>query len=765
MEKLFTFIFKYQPFYFRNGDFDFQWVSSLWTVFLLACAGVAVLFFVYRKQISQFPSGYGWILFGLRAAFVVLAIGLLMRPTLTLPTLAAQEGVVALLVDNSKSMGIAHSGRKRGEAVKELLSSEALFMKALKANFHVKQYEFDSTATGLQDFAELDWSGDQTDIAKGLEKVLDDTKNLPLNGVVLFSDGADTIVRDRSQILAELQRREIPIHAVGVGPNQLDQDVELVQIRAPRRLLPDTAAVVRVTLRHKGYGGSKGRLEIRESGALVDSAEVQFPRDSDTAFAELRLYPKSEGVKVYDFRLVPLEGEQVTENNSRSTLVRVTDSKPRILYVEGQPRWEFKFLRRTLSGDRYIRFESLLRTALNKFYRQGIEEETVLAGGFPKNKEELYEYKGIMIGNVESAFFSYSQMEMLRDFVGHRGGGLLMLGGNSAFSDGGYQNTPLEEMLPVRLEHSESDEREPSYQRGFGSAALTPYGASHPALELERNGKDNTALWDAFPDLIDLNQVGGLKRGATVLIQMRSESHGAMNGKPLLVSQRYGSGLAATFLTGSSWRWQMLRDHEDPSYETLWKQMMRWLVLLAEDPGTVETDRDVYSPGETVSIRAQVRDKAFSRINNSRAEAVITSPMGETTRIQLRWNPREDGIYVGEWSPPSDGMYQIRIDASSLGQPEDSLGGARTYFLASTGTREYFDSALKGAYLKQLSGETGGRYYSLADADQLPSEIRYVESQASVIEVLDLWDMPFNFVLLLSLLFSEWFLRRRLGTL
>jgi hypothetical protein len=209
----------------------------------------------------------------------------------------------------------------------------------------------------------------------------------------------------------------------------------------------------------------------------------------------------------------------------------------------------------------------------------------------------------------------------------------------------------------------------------------------------------------------------------------------------------------------------MLQDHEDQSYETLWKQIMRWLVLSAEDPVTVETDREVYSQGETVSIRAQVRDETFSRINNGTVEAVILSPEGQTARVSLRWNPREDGVYSGEWSPLSDGMHQIRLEVEPGTRPEEPPGTARTHFLASTGTREYFDSALKGDFMRQLSKETGGRYYSLAETDQLPSEIRYVESQASVIEVLDLWDMPFNFILLLSLLFSEWFWRRRLGTL
>jgi uncharacterized membrane protein len=610
----------------------------------------------------------------------------------------------------------------------------------------------------LADGTDLDWSGELTDVAQGLARVLADSKNVPLSGIVLLSDGADTSYREKGRVMAELQRSGVPVHTIGIGPSELEGDVELVQIRAPRELLPDTAAVARVTLRHSGYGGSKGRLEIREAGTLVDSTEVTFPRDSDTTYAEVRLYPESEGIKIYDFRLIPLPGEQLGENNSRSTLVFVKDRRPRILYVEGQPRWEFKFLRRALSDDRHIRLETLLRTALNKFYRQGIEEETVLAGGFPSNREELFEYEGILIGNVESAFFSYSQLELLRDFVGQRGGGLLMLGGNSTLSSGGYQNTPLEEMLPVSLKESGN-----GYQRGLAKAVLTPHGAHHPALELVRSGEGNSQLWQGFPDLIDRNKVGGLKHGATVLIRFRLEEDSQWNGEPLLISQRYGSGLAAAFLTGSSWRWQMLRDHEDESHQTFWRQIMRWLVLSAQGPVTVETEREVYSQGEPVSIRANVRDRAYARINNAQVEAVITSPQGEKIEVPLRWNAREDGVYVSEWYPQTEGVYQIELSATSVSEPERSLGRARTYFVTSTGGREYFDSTLKADFLARISEETGGRYYSVDNAEHLPTEIRYVDSKASVIEVLDLWDMPVNLFLLLSILSTEWILRRRWG--
>ncbi len=769
MESLFTFLFKYRPFFFQRGEFTFQWGFSYWTVGLMILALSVLLLLVYRHRLLYLKGKSGWTLLTLRCSFFLLLFLLTMRPGLVLSRLVPKENLLAVLVDNSRSMGLpTELNQPRGQTALELFNGESDFQEALDERFYVRLFRFDSRIQRVEESLDLDWQGDQTNIVSGLEGVLAETKNLPLAGILLFTDGSDNSYRDLQEVLTELKARQIPVHTIGLGPESLKQDVEITHVSAPRVSIPGTISVARVTFRQSGFGGSRGRLEVREGNSLVKTQEVHFPRDSETFTVDVKIIPKSEGIRSYNFSLAPLEGEEIQENNSRSTIIAVQNLAARVLYVEGHPRWEYKFIRRAMSEDKNVRLVTLLRTALNKFHRQGIEEETTLATGFPAEREELFEYQGIIFGSVESSFFSYHQMELVRDFVGKRGGGFMMLGGSASFGAGRYQNTPIEEILPVWLQDSDEDsvDSEPVYVQGESRLKLTEQGLRHPALQLSLAEDPSISEWDDVPFLTDWNVVREIKSGATVLARVDdfSSVNSSLPEVPLVVFQRYGRGHTLALLTGSSWRWQMLEDHEDQKHETFWRQILRWLVNSAKDPITLETKREVYSQNELVDIRAEVNDKAFNRINDARVQATITSPSGETFELPLQWDARDDGVYRGQLAPQEDGFYvvEIEVESSAFGEDE-SPPQAKTSFLTSTGTREYFEAFQKRDFLEKLAQETGGNYYTVSDVESLPEEILYTESQTSIVEVLDLWDMPFNLLLLMALLFGEWILRKRRG--
>ncbi len=758
-ESIFEALFKYRPFFFRQGEFSLQWGLELWQVAVLAFGLGGLVWLIYRRRWS---GPLGWALFGLRSAVLVLLVLIAMRPTLVLSTLVPRENMLAVLVDNSKSMGIRDQLEPRGLPLKPLLEPESDFVKALEEKFYVRPYRFAAQAESSKLPIALDWAGDQTNIVAALERVAADSVNLPLAGIVLLSDGSDNSYSSFNEITAELQAREIPVYVVGIGPEAIENDVEMTQVTVSRRALPESVISARVTLRHNGFGGSRGRLEVREGNSLVQATEVRLPRDSDTHIVEVPLSPKAEGVKDYHFTLQPLEGERIAENNTRSAIVEVEDSRPRILYVEGHPRWEYKFLRQALQRDRNIRLETLLRTAHNKFYRQGIEEETTLAAGFPSEREELFEYKGIIFGSVESAFFTYAQMELVKDFVSERGGGFLMLGGSNAYSSGNYQNTPIEQMLPVWL--PQEDGVASLYKQGEARFVATAHGERHPALNLSLTDQENRQKWAGLPMLTDWNTVRSVKPGTTVLAQLQLENADRDSGT-LLAFHRFGRGQALALLSGSSWRWQMLQEAKDQTHETFWRQMMRWLVVLAKDPVSVETERESYARNENIQIRSEVSDASFNRLNDARVEAVLTSPSGKVERFPLHWSASEDGVYKAEWQAAEDGLHRIDVEARTSDDTSVADQPSKSFFQVSTGTREYFTASQRVDFLKRLAEETGGRYYNLDNIENLPEEIVYTEKQASSVEVLDLWDMPINLLFLMGLLGAEWVLRKRSGAI
>jgi uncharacterized membrane protein len=766
MESLFAFLFKYSPFLFREGEFSFQPLFSPWVFLAAAFALVGITVFAYTRSTGT-TSNRGRILLALRVAGCLLLLGLLMRPTLTLSRVVPQTGLLAVVVDNSRSMGLADEGRIRGEPVLRLVDPKGSFAEALERDYQVRWLKFDRNASRLDRPEALDWRGTQTNLPDALAEVLNQTRNLPLAGVILFSDGADNSYRDLGAVIDEYAARKIPIHTVCLGPESVGRDLELVDVSLPRHVLPGTVTSARVLIRHPGFRGAGVRLTVRDGSTLVTSENVSLSTDSDVTTAEIKLFPQFAGVKTYDFSLEPLAGEALEENNSRRAIFEVRDTPTRVLLVEGRPRWEYKFIRQAMQPDHSIQFESLLRTAINKYYRQGIAEETTLATGFPTGKDELFGYKGLILGDVESGFFSYSQMEMIRDFVSRRGGGLLMLGGESALGAGGFQNTPLEEALPVWLGRGKNDQAlQFSYLRDAETPVPTAYGANHPALQLAETEKNSEALWKSLPALSDYNRVGDVKPAATVLLEAQPEDGNGREGSPLLVSHRFGRGLGMVFLTGSSWRWQMLKDHKDQTHEIFWRQLVRWLVSSAKDPVSVEIEREVYSQNEPVKIRAEVNDRSFNRLNDARVEAVITPPAGPARTLPMRWEATENGVYQTGFSPETDGLYRVEIVAHPGASPDadsDVLGRDAAYFLTETGWKEYFDSVQKRETLESIAEKTGGRYFPISEAEKIPDQIVYSGSHASVVQILDLWNMPFNFLVLLGLLAGEWFLRRKWG--
>ncbi len=196
----------------------------------------------------------------------------------------------------------------------------------------------------------------------------------------------------------------------------------------------------------------RSRSSSKTRGRPIASQDVTLPADGEPATARVRFTLADAGPRVLHFRIPVLDGEQVAKNNEREALVTVVDRREKILYIEGQPRPEMKFLRQAVADDKNLQIVTLQRSADRKFLRLDIDAADDLAGGFPKTREELYAYRGIIVGSIEASAFTQDQLQMMADFVSLRGGGLLALGGRRSFTEGGYAGTPLAEALPVQLD-------------------------------------------------------------------------------------------------------------------------------------------------------------------------------------------------------------------------------------------------------------------------------------------------------------------------
>ncbi len=612
---MFQFLFGYPATAYAQGKFS---LLSGWPRFLLvalALAGAAVLGWrLYQRGLLApgRPRKYSGAVLILQTAMLIVLLVMLWRPALVVTTAAPRQNIAAVLIDDSASMTLETPSRI--EQVKKQFGGQSVLLKRLGERFQVRVYRFSDVATRVPSADAINGAGKSTRLEDAVDTVLTDLEGLPLGSVVLVTDGADNAPATSQQrgAVARLKSMGVPMHTVGVGKTSFGRDAQVTGVSvAPRTLLGGTVSA-NVTVKQEGFAGQTVNLEVFENGKLIQSVPVKFDRPEQTMNVRVYFTPRNKGVKEYTFAFPP-QTDEIKQNNAQTRAIIVDEKKSKILYLEGEPRWDYKFIRRAIKDDKAVEVHGLLRTSANKFYRQGMDSEKTLEAGFPK-QEQLFEYDGLILGSVEAGFFSSDDVQNIYDFVSRRGGGLMLLSGRNSLSDGGYQNSMLADLVPVTLPNSPP----PTYLRVEGKAGLTPYGLDHPMLQLGDTPAKTDARWKLLPQLGDYQRTGEAKPGAVVLATVTPQGDRAAH--PLIVTQRFGRGHSILIASGTSWRWRMEMDHKDDSHERIWRQLLRGLVEETPSPVMVGTDRPLYRDDSHVAIRVEVRDKKYAAVDDASAE-------------------------------------------------------------------------------------------------------------------------------------------------
>jgi len=753
-ETVFELLFKYRPLVFEKGRFAFLTPSP--ALLLIAVLLAAAALWSYRGARGKARAFDRGLLFAMRATALALLAFCLMRPTLLLSTVVPQQSFVAVVVDDSKSLSIEDTGGPRSAFVAKELTREGPLRRALEARFKLRSFRFSDGAERVPGFEELRFGGASTDLVGALRRVRDELQSVPLAGIVLVTDGADNAGQPLSEALLALRARGVPVYTVGLGRARFAKDVEVVRVETPRAVLLGASLVATVTLSERGYGGKPAKLLVEDEGRVVHTQDVTLPAEGEAASVRVHVTAGEAGARRFRFRIAPLEGEQVAQNNQQDVLIDVADRREKLLYFEGEARFEPKFLRRAVEKDKNLQIVTLERTSKNKFLRLDVDDAEELAGGFPKTREELYRYRGLILGGVEASFFSADQLRMMADFVSQRGGGLMMLGSARSFGEGGYAGTPLGDALPVVVEPATKDA-----QARFASLKIEPtaYGQGHAITQLAASEEESAARWRKLPELSTVNDVRRTKPGALTLL---TGAPAKGDAQVVLAFQRYGRGKALAFAVQDSWQWQMHADIpvEDQTHENLWRQLLRFLVNDVPGPVVARVPQDIVAPGTSVLVSAEIGDDTYLRVNDARVAATVKDPAGNVRELPLEWTVEKDGEYRASFVAAEKGSYEVRVEARRGGK---TLGTDVLHLRAEERPIEFYGAEMKQALLQRVASETGGRFYTPETAARLPEDLTYTESGATVVEPKDLWDMPAIFLAVLGLLSGEWLYRKARG--
>ena len=738
-------------------------VALPWWGYVLAFSvALALGWLAYTRVPVRLTPGQRVAMSGLRALTLLLLIAILLRPVVMVPPAAANNSLLPILVDVSRSMRLNDGdGPSRLEQAQQAVRT---LQARLGGEYRLELLTFGDALASATDVDQLSATAKRSDLSGAIADLAERYRHDRLAGVVVLSDGGDTApseARDGSRIGA-------PLMTIGVGRATAPRDREIVNLTAGEPLLPGASIDLSVSATSIGFGREPVEVRIRANGRPLEVRRLTPTADGAPVHTVFTVSPDPGVPTVYSAQIPDAGDEVASENNVRSVLVPPQTGRRRLLVVEGAPGYEHTFLKRALSDDPGLVVDAVVRKGQNDdgrdtFYVQAEPSRMApLSTGYPFKRSELFAYDGVIFGNIEADFFTREQLELTNEFVATRGGGLLVLGARS-FERQGLMGTAIERALPIDL----TDRRATitlapasvPVVNANGEAnipALTLDGAAHPATRLAVSPEENRQKWASLPALASVAHVGGMRPGAQVLAVAMSAGG---TPQPIIATQRYGQGRSLIFAGEASWRWRMMKPAEDTSYETIWRQLARWITAGAQAPVTIAPlSPDV--AGITDRISVVVRDEDYRPVPNAEVAIDLTAPDGTKRQLTAALANPVDGRYGISTRFDQPGVYRINAIATRDGV---RVGTASRPVLVGGVDLEMSQPRLNDAVLRRLAAESNGRYLAIADMAELPSLLRESRAEAGTPEMRDLWHNGWSLLAIVGLLAAEWVARRRVG--
>lgn len=753
-------------------QFYFNPIGGYWLV--AGVAAVLLLLLLVGPDAARLSSKQRWALIGLRAGVIGLILVAMLRPARVVTEVSKQSATLVVLVDRSRSMQVADAigGESRWQALREVLADAQPMLGELAKDLEIEVFAFDANLDSVE-FEPGDLQlgdepkGEQSAIGAALEDVLRREAGKRVVGVLLLSDGAqrayapnDAPPQTAARRLADLG---YPLYTFAFGQARgLGQarDVAMKDMLASPTVFVKNQLAVSGSLLVDGYAGKPIRVQLlfeTKPGKMevVAAQEVEAAGDGQQVPINLGYVPQTPGEFKVTLRAESQDGELVTTNNELSTFVTVRKGGLNVLYLEGAPRVEQRFLRHSVGASPDIQLDYELISS------RGRDQWPVQIGDrFDPGKYDVY-----IIGDLDSSALSDADWKKLADRV-EQGAGLMMLGGFHSFGPGGYQRTALGDVLPVemgRFERQNFGEPISKDLHVAGPLKMTPtepLGARHSILRLAP-GAENAQTWSELPPLEGANRFSGVKRLATVLADA-----GPPSNQPLLVAGGYGNGRTLAFAADSTWHWVM-EGFEKP-HKRFWRQVILWLAK--KDEATdgnvwVRLDARRYLPGGRVRFEVGADSPHGEPLPNATFEVAVVLPDGTRQPVGVA-RRGEEGQAVGYFlDTQQSGDYAVEVVARQDGAP---LGEAKARFLVTAQDLELDNPAADPDLLASLAQTTSAAGGKALAAEELPTLLQELQKQPMELEVENqvkhtYWDTWTLFLLFVALVSGEWFLRKKWG--
>jgi hypothetical protein len=800
-------------------------------------AGVLALFLLvalYREERRLVSRRAGLGLLGLRLAAAAVLVIALFEPIAAQTFQTVVTGRVFVALDVSESMATADPSRPpeerarlarllalspgaalealpRREVARRLLDAKDAPIVQLAKAHAIRAFTFNrdtapATLAGLADAGKhparsddpaaqtTDWHPVLVEALKGSET--DNSANGgPVVGVVLLTDGRQNGPIDPLPTVRLLAARSVPIYPVLIGSTRPPRDAAIAAVKAPESVYKGDVATIAAVLKLDGYAGQEVAVTLDRPGASPLRQVVDAPADGSRPVVTFRVLMDEVGMTSLTIAIAPLEGDARLDNDRRTVSVQVADDKARVLLVDGEARWEFRYLRNALARDQRVALEAVVfhqpenenMTTLS--YATALPVRTEAAPARQDQPDPLGAFDVVIIGDVDPADVTPETWARLETHVAERGGTLVLIAGPRHWEELASSLTarkllPVLDPKPIVVAPDAIDAAHPSLPPGtpvLPTSAAGTDSSAWPMLQLASEPAQSLQIWSGLPRLPWV-LAGKPKPVATVLATARdlvnTDAEADPDAAAVIAAQPYGLGKVLWVATGDTWRWR----HRvgDAYHHRFWGQVVRWAAASQLTAGNALVRFGAVRPrvGEGESARLQARISGGDNVSSDllvaarvfKADPRTGQATGEAVAVvPLRAAVGQPRTFEGLAPPLPLGPYAVRLDVPELtealhldGRQGQPVPEAALHVLARD-TSERVELAATRDPLDRLAAATGGRVFADFEADGLPPLLHARTRTITRTEETRLWDHPAVLLLFFAILTVEWIARKRVG--
>jgi uncharacterized membrane protein len=769
-----------------------QPLSQGWTI-LTVIACVALIVWLYRRE-GKASMAYKMTLAGMRIALVLLALFMLSEAVLSVERMGLPYFVV--MVDDSASQDVVDqfadakalkaatdlakvAGKTEASrlAVAQgwLLKDNGAAIRELQKQHRVRIYTVsndakplaeidkpDDIAPALEKIKALKAKGDQSRLGVGVRKILTELRGVPPTAILLLSDGQTTDGESLAEAAKFSGRKGVPIVSLGLGDAEPPRDLELSELLVDDVVFVDDLVRFQPKLTSKGFAGQDVtvRLMERDSSStdpkafkVVETIHVQAPPDGQPKRIEIPHRPKKTGQITFVVEVEKKDRELSEDNNRVERTIHVREEKLKVLFVDNEPRYEFRYLKNFLQREKTIDLKVVLFSSDPEYSNQDLYAIPT----FPASKEDLFNFDVILLGDVDPNNLSRVQMSNLAEFVTEKGGGVLFIAGEN-FNPINYRGTPLELLLPVEL----AEARNPT---AVGNAIpafrpeLTVEGRSSPIFRFGDDEVTSARIWASLPELFWYIEAPRKKPAALVLVTHPTQT-GSDGPIPLMLYQFVGSGKAMLNAVDDTWRWRFRVG--DKYFGRYWIQTIRFLArskLLGQRQAEVQTDRRRYQRNDPVVVRVRFPNPALAPASREVTVEIEKKDGSGPRKLVLRAPDNSPAnLFEGVLPQAIEGDYTVRL----LPPPVLEGGLPSTTFRVDPPAGEMERVQMNEAELIRTASLSSGAFYVPTDTTKLLSSLPKPQKvPLDTDPPIPLWNTWPVLALFLGILVAEWVLRKR----